>query len=581
MALNKPTTKIASLAELLGKKDTSKEETPTERLATKIRDINIKQNEMVVAAQSRTSGLPYIDLKEFPITPEALTVLPKDEAENLGALCFYRTDQNIRIGTTNPKNQEVIELVSQMEEKYPRAKVVLYMISAFSFSKALKLYDSLPKIRKVVSGVEITEADLKEFSPDSLKNFDDLQEKLKNVSMTKIINLIIAASINMRSSDIHIEAEEVAIAVRYRIDGILHEVAQIPIESWTKIISRIKILSGLKINITNRPQDGRFTIFLTDDKVDVRVSTLPTAYGESVVMRLLKSSAASLSFDDLGIKGRAYEYLKNEIQRPNGMIITTGPTGSGKTTTLYAILNKLNNSETKIITLEDPIEYKLSGINQSQINRKDAATTKGYSFADGLRAILRQDPDVIMVGEIRDLETAETAINAALTGHLVISTIHTNSAAAAMPRFISMGVKPFLLAPAINAIIGQRLCRRICPECKQPFDLQPEVLKRVQQILGEIPAASMPKDLDLINLQFQKGQGCQSCQGLGYKGRVGIYEVMTMSEQIEKVILSGKVSEYDMQKIAIEQGMVTMVQDGLIKALQGTTTAEEVFRVSE
>jgi type II secretory ATPase GspE/PulE/Tfp pilus assembly ATPase PilB-like protein len=337
----------------------------------------------------------------------------------------------------------------------------------------------------------------------------------------------------------------------------------------------MKLLSKLKLNITSKPQDGRFTILLTEDKIDVRVSTIPTAYGESVVMRLLKSSVTGLQFKDLGIIGLAKTRMDEQVARPNGMIITTGPTGSGKTTTLYAILNKLNVEGTKIITLEDPIEYRLTGINQSQIDH-----SKNYSFADGLRSILRQDPDVVMVGEMRDLETADVAINAALTGHLVLSTIHTNSASGAIPRFIAMGVKGFLLAPALNAIMGQRLVRRICKECKEETKTEEKDLERAKKLLSEIPEDHEDRP-DMTNMKFFKGKGCDKCNGMGYKGRVGIFEIMVMSPEIEKIILSGKVSEFQMQDLAIKSGMITMVQDGLIKTLQGLTTLEEVFRVSE
>lgn len=577
--------KVASLSDLMGE-SSCKDESPTELLENKMREINIKQSEKNVAAQAESLRLPYIDLKDFPISPEALSLIEKDEAENLGALCFYKTEKDVRFGATNPQNEEISELAAEMEKKFPRINVAVYMISAYSFTKAFKLYDTLPKVLNVVNGVQITAEDIKEFGGDSFKNFADLQERMKNVSMTKIINMIIAASLSMRSSDIHIEAEEKNILIRYRIDGILHEVANIPMDAWTKIIARVKILSGLKINVTNRPQDGRFTIFLENDKVDVRVSAIPTAYGESVVMRLLKSSATGLSFEDLGLEGKAYEDLQREIKRPNGMIMTSGPTGSGKTTTLYAILNKLNNSKTKIITLEDPIEYKLKGINQSQIANEGSASKeaggsrRGYGFADGLRSILRQDPDIIMVGEIRDLETAETAINAALTGHLVISTIHTNSASATIPRFLAMGVKAFLLAPALNAIIGQRLCRCICRNCKEETALNKETLNKAKEVLSSISPNSGQK-VDLNNLKFYKGKGCDACHGLGYKGRVGIYEILIMNEYIEKVILSEKVSEYEMHEIVAKQGMITMAQDGILKAIKGMTTVDEVFRVSE
>jgi len=386
--------------------------------------------------------------------------------------------------------------------------------------------------------------------------------------------MILASAINVGTSDVHIEAEEKAIKVRFRIDGVLADVATMPKESWQKVISRIKLMAKLKLNVTTIPQDGRITIDLEDDKVDIRVSTLPTAYGESVVMRLLRSSAAGLEFDDLGIRGKAYEQLKKEVKRPNGMIITTGPTGSGKTTTLYAILNTINSPETKIITLEDPVEYKLKGISQSQMD-----ASKDYTFAKGLRAILRQDPDVVMVGEIRDSETAEIAIQAALTGHLVLSTIHTNSAAGAIPRFIAMNAKPFLLAPALNAVMAQRLVRRVCDKCKEEYKPNEMQMKRVIEIVESIPENSGYK-LDTNNLKFHKGKGCSECNA-GLKGRTGLYEVMVMSSEIEKLLLSNVASEYSIQEAAVKGGMITMVQDGILKAADGLTTLDEVFRVAE
>jgi len=382
-----------------------------------------------------------------------------------------------------------------------------------------------------------------------------------------------AAAVKSNSSDIHIEAEEKVIKVRFRIDGVLHDAASLDKSSWEKIISRMKILSGVKIHVTDKPQDGRTSIYLKNDRVDIRSSFLPTNFGESVVMRLLRSSAVGLEFNDLGIRGRAFEQLKREVERPNGMIITTGPTGSGKTTTLYAVLKKLNNQETKIITIEDPIEYQLAGVNQSQ-------TGKNYTFAQGLRSIVRQDPDIIMVGEIRDLETAEIAIQASLTGHLVLSTIHTNDAAGTVPRFLSMGAKPYLLAPALNAMIGQRLVRKICQQCKREAKLNEEALKRAKDLLSELAEADK-KEIDFNNLKFFEGGGCEACQGLGFKGRIGIYEVLTMNAEIEKLVLSGAASEYDMRDNAKKHGMITMVQDGLLKALDGITSVDEVFRVSE
>jgi len=385
--------------------------------------------------------------------------------------------------------------------------------------------------------------------------------------------MIMAASVKTNSSDIHIEAEEKSIKIRFRIDGVLHDAAEINKDLWKKIISRMKSLAKVKINIDDKPQDGRMTIDMKNDRIDIRASFLPTNYGESVVMRLLRSSMAGLAFEHLGIRGHAYEQLKKEVERPNGMIITTGPTGSGKTTTLYAILKKLNNQETKIITIEDPIEYQLKGINQSQTSEK-------YTFSQGLRSIVRQDPDVVMVGEIRDLETADIAIQAALTGHLVLSTIHTNDAAGTVPRFLSMGAKPFLLAPALNAIIGQRLVRRVCDKCKAEVKIEPERMERVTSILEGL-TDDYKKKVDFNNIHFFKGNGCEACQEIGYKGRIGIYEIIVLNEELEKLILSGKASEYDMRNAGVKAGTVTMVQDGVLKALEGITTIDEVFRVSE
>ncbi|MBI4433459.1 type II/IV secretion system protein [Candidatus Uhrbacteria bacterium] len=544
-----------------------------EKFAEKMRELELSAREHEVAVQAKASGLGHINLKAFPIGPETLSSIPKAQAEELRVICFLNTSTEIRIGALHPEQKEIIELAYQLGERF-HANVQRYAISEESFAHAFKLYDALPDVQKIETGVRISATEFDRYTK-TLSDLKALDRLLREAPVTDLVTLIIAGSVQAKSSDIHVEAEEESILLRYRIDGILRQVATIPKERWGQLISRVKLLSGLKINVDDVPQDGRFTISLAKDKIDVRVSTLPTAYGESVVMRLLMSSSASLEFEQLGVRGRAYEALQREVGRPNGMIITTGPTGSGKTTTLYAVLNKLNDSETKIITLEDPVEYKLRGINQSQI---DAA--KDYTFAKGLRAILRQDPDVVMVGEIRDLETAEVAIQAALTGHLMLSTIHTNSAAGAIPRFLSMGVKPFLLAPALNAIIGQRLIRRVHADCAAPDALTPDILARVEEIIAALPEHERT-EIATKPRTFMKGSGCDACHGTGYKGRVGIYEILTMSKDIEEVVLSGKVSEYDMQTIAQNAGMVTMVQDGILKALDGLTSVSEVFRVAE
>ena len=544
-----------------------------EKFEEKMAEIRIKELENETKAAAAKAGFPYINLKGFTIGPETIAAIPKAQAEKFRAVCFLIHGQEIRIGAVNPAATEVEEIAFELGER-KHGHVVVYAISEQSFKYAFKLYEAVPEIKPQVEGVQITEADLAKFEAEAgdLKN---LTASLKKLSITDVITFLIAAGLKAAASDIHIEAEEGDIKIRFRLDGILHDIAVINKEEWQKIISRLKFISGLKINVSDQPQDGRFSIFLAKDKIDVRVSMIPTAYGESVVMRLLRSSAVGLRFEDLGVRGRAFRELKAQVERPNGMIIATGPTGSGKTTTLYAVLTTLNSPETKIITFEDPIEYKLPGINQSQIDY-----SKDYTFAKGLRSILRQDPDVVMVGEIRDLETAEIAIQAALTGHLVVSTIHTNSAAGTIPRFLSMGAKPFLLAPALNAIIGQRLVRRVCESCKEEEKLSDELMERVKKTLGEIPESAGVK-IDFKKLNFYRGKGCDACGGLGFRGRIGIYEIMTMNKDIEKIILSGQTSEYEMREVARKHGMITMAQDGLLKALDGITTVEEVFRMAE
>lgn len=537
----------------------------------KQKEINTKEMERVAERAADQLGVSYINLFGFPISPEALSLIDEETAHKIDAVCFFYDGKKIRIGAINPKSSEIEAVVRDLSEEY-YSDVDVYLISEHSLDYAFGLYKSIPKVRVVTSNVEVTEKDLNKFS-EKFTSFKDLQKQIDKAHVTDIVTMVMASSVKSGASDIHIEAEEKSIKIRFRIDGVLHDVAEINKDLWRKIISRMKVLVKVKINVNDKPQDGRMSIITKKERIDIRASFLPTNFGESVVMRLLRSSAVGLEFEDLGIRHNAFELLKKEVERPNGMVITTGPTGSGKTTTLYAILKKLNSQETKIITIEDPIEYQLDGVNQSQ-------TSDNYTFAQGLRSIVRQDPDVLMVGEIRDLETAEIAIQAALTGHLVLSTIHTNDAAGTVPRFLSMGTKPFLLAPALNAMIGQRLVRKICKSCKKEHKTSEEELEKIVAALEKLPEKEK-QQIDFSNLKFYQGKGCEACQGIGYKGRVGVYEILVMDEEIEKTILSGRVSEYDMRKIGTEKGMITMVQDGLIKALEGITSLEEVFRVAE
>ena len=545
------------------------------KLATKLGEIDSENLEKEAQAKAEQFNISYIDLRKIPIAQDAMQLLSEEQSLALQAVVFLIADNTIRIASTNPQNPQLGAKIKELEEKHS-AHAVVYYISEQSLHLALEKYARIPKIVEgMTGGVEIKEEDIKKYE-SSIVTFKDLDAFIQKAAVSDIVAIILAAALKSLASDIHIEAEEDKVKFRFRIDGALHDAATLPMDQWPKIISRIKLVSRLKLNITGHPQDGRFTIFLDSQKIEVRVSTVPTSYGESVVMRILRQDASVFNFDSLGVRGKSFSELQIQIKKPNGMIICTGPTGSGKTTTLYAVLNQVNSSEKKIITLEDPIEYKIAGINQSQI---DSAGT--YSFSEGLRSILRQDPDIIMVGEIRDLETAEVAINAALTGHLMLSTMHTNSAAGAIPRLLAMGVKPFLLAPSINAIEAQRLVRKLCQNCKKPAELDNTTMTLVLNQLNKLSPESGYKVDNLTNLTFYTAPGCEQCNGLGYKGRIGLFEILTMSPAVEKLILSGTVSEYDLEDLAIKAGMVTMIQDGILKALEGVTSIEEVLKKTE
>ncbi len=537
-----------------------------EDLARSLGDTNRSMQEREAQKQATDVGLPYVSLQGFPLDINVLSYFTEAEAKASESLPFFNDVHDLRIGTTNPQNQLLKTKVSELSGKF---KVSVYFISQASFQNAFKLYAKvlIPKEKFE----EVVHVDDKVDLSAAIEKLKDQPTQLA-ASATELLADLFGSAISLGASDIHLEPEEHIFKVRFRIDGVLQDMLHFDPSLQQKIISRIKILAKLKLNVTNVPQDGRLSFFYGAKPVDVRVSLLPSGYGESAVMRLLGIGATNLKLAQLGLRGRAYEVIEQELAKPNGMTITTGPTGSGKTTTLYAFLNELNEPGVKIITLEDPIEYKLEGIQQTPIDYR-----VDFSFAKGLRAILRQDPDIVMVGEIRDAETAETALQAALTGHIVLSTLHTNDSSGAIPRLVTMGVKPFIIAPAVNAIIAQRLVRRLCQTCKQPAELSSEISQHIKKVLSTVPHAAKVEVPE--QLQFFHSPGCAACHNLGYQGRIGIYEVMEVNDPMKELILKDA-SSRALRDQAFKDGMVTMLQDGLLKALEGITDVEEVFRVA-
>ncbi len=533
-------------------------------LARALQDEKRHIEEREAQGKSNALGLEYMNLQNFPLDLTALGVFTEQEARDCEAVPFFKDKHDIRIGTNNPQNPALQTKLKEIADKF---NVKLYFISQSSFESTMKFYS---KVVRPTSKFQ----DTIQFDSKTEIDKDALQTLLSTpgTNASNMLNAIFGSAVAQSSSDIHFEPEDHIIKVRFRVDGVLHDAAQIPKEAQKGIVSRIKLLAKLKLNIENESQDGRFTVLNNNEPLDVRVSVLPSSYGEAIVLRLLGVGAAiGISVAELGLTGKASEIINEQLHKPNGMILTTGPTGSGKTTTLYAFLHELNNPGVKIITLEDPVEYKVEGIQQTPIDHR-----VDFNFAKGLRAVLRQDPDIVMVGEIRDPETAETALQAALTGHVVLSTLHTNDAAGAVPRLVTMGVKPFTIAPAINAIIAQRLVRRLCTKCQKPADIPAALMEKIQHILADIPKNSgvqVPS-----KLEFMHATGCEACGGLGYKGRIGVYEVIEVNDALRELILK-EPSIIDIKKAARENGTMTMTQDGLIKALQKVTDVEEVFRV--
>ncbi|OGE88632.1 MAG: hypothetical protein A2722_04195 [Candidatus Doudnabacteria bacterium RIFCSPHIGHO2_01_FULL_50_11] len=530
--------------------------------------------EDLVKLEAEYFHIPYIDLRAHITPKEILDLMPQSSIANYRFVPFAFDGKTLKVALTDPSDLRALEALEFFAQK-KRYVVEIYLTSITGFQHAISQAKDIST--EVSTALEDIAKREKEFQEKRVKETDKAPQSEKIISaapISKIVDVIIRHAIEERASDIHIEPGEHDLRVRYRVDGVLQSSLVVPKSVHPAIISRIKILSNLKIDEQRLPQDGRFHMQIDKISVDFRVSTLPTVNGEKVVLRVLDKTSGVPTLAQLGILGRKQKTVEENIKKPHGMFLVTGPTGSGKSTTLYSILNKLNRVGVNIVTLEDPVEYYIEGINQSQVKPEI-----GMTFASGLRSILRQDPNIIMVGEIRDAETAELAVHSALTGHLVFSTLHTNDAVGAIPRLIDMGIDPFLIIASLNVVMAQRLVRRSCEECKRTFSVPAQVVKDLTEELKDVPEDEM-LGVDLKDLHLYKNEGCAACNNTGFRGRIGIYEVVPATKPIQELILN-KESGNKIFAQARKDGMVTMKQDGFIKALKGITSLEEVYRVTK
>ncbi len=517
----------------------------------------------VTDLHNRESDVQFIELVDKTIPKDILALVPEPIARKYLAVPFALKDKTLFIGMTDPENEEAFNAIRKTSGK---------IVKSF-----ITTNDDINHVLDQYSGMQSELSDLVEVSEEDEEKKE--KEKATDADITetspaaKIVTSLLKRSVREKASDIHIEPSEEDVTVRFRIDGVLRKVLTLPKEVQPALTSRVKILSNLKIDETRLPQDGRIQILLDGAKIDFRISTLPTVNGEKIVARVLDHSGGVLNLTDLGVRGRALKTLEDNLTNAHGMTLITGPTGSGKSTTLYAMIHRIKDDAINIITMEDPVEYRMPGVNQSQVNSKI-----NFTFASGLRSILRQDPDVVMVGEIRDKETADIAINAALTGHVVLSSLHTNDSAGALPRLLDMGIEPFLITSSTNAIVAQRLCRKICDKCRQEVEPKPEHVELMNQEIELLP------DPEKTEAKAKKklfvGAGCDACTNSGYKGRIGIFEIMAVTEPVRQLTLK-RASSSELMAQATKDGLITLKQDGILKALDGLTTMEEVWRVTK
>lgn len=529
-----------------------------------LKKLKLANEEQITQAKAELWNVPYVNLEETPFSPQALNFVSQAVAEeyNIIPFNFDSNSQELSVAMENPLDLELIRFL----EKKTKAKIKAFIAPPSQIKEGIKIHYG----QSLVAEIRATLGEAKATKPKKEKPTYIPQpgETIREEKIARVVNIILEFAVKSRASDIHIEPQEENTRIRYRIDGILHEKLVLPKYLHDAVVSRIKILAGMRIDEKRIPQDGRFSFKASDQEIDLRVSSLPTVHGEKIVMRLLKKSGGVPDLPELGLRGKALKDLQEAILRPHGIIIVCGPTGSGKTTTLYSVLSRINTPRVNIITLEDPVEYEIPGVNQVQVN-----PAAGLTFASGMRSFLRQDPNIIMVGEIRDRETTELAVQASLTGHLVFSTLHSNNAAQAVPRLLDLGAEPFLLASSLTCLVAQRICRRVCTECREEYTPPPEVVEDIKKVLGKLLPPK--KEITLF-----RGKKCPACNNTGYLGRIGIFEVLPITDKIARLILE-RAPAADIEKQAREEGMITMKQDGYLKALEGVTTIEEVLRVAQ
>lgn len=540
----------------------------------RLRTFQKQEKENLAKTLAEHYKLEYTNLATVQLNIDALRLLSEEKAREAKAAVFDMIDKKIKVAILSPRNEITLKEIENLKSRGYLPEISVASIDSLELAWA-KYKDLSYAFETKAGSLEISNTEISE-KIKKIKNKNDVKEEMdlilssgKGFKISKILEIVLAGAIALKASDIHVEPEEKDIRVRYRLDGVLNNLININYDTYRLFLSRIKLLSGLKLNIKDDAQDGRFSVNLNENNIEIRTSVLPGAYSESIVLRVLNPEKIAVPLEELGIDLKLLKILEEEVTRPNGMILTTGPTGSGKTTTLYAFLKKIHTPGIKIITIEDPIEYHLPGIVQTQTDDE-----KGYSFLHGLRSALRQDPDVIMVGEIRDRDTAEIAINAALTGHLVFSTLHTNNAAGSFPRLIDLGVNSKIISSALNIAIAQRLLRRLCEHCKKEIAVEGKTREIMEQILNSIVDKSYMTEIKNIWV----AGSCEKCNNTGYRGRIGIYEGVKMDDKIESVVISNP-SETEIMEAAKLQAILTMKQDGVLKILKGVTSFDELKRV--